>query len=137
MTARSITCPHCGLESFNASDVEMRYCGNCKAFHDDINLGHLGFLMWLQGNGYEEPKPLKDKPGRWAALQQFMFTWAIIEGQFGDYHGYEDRWCYSTREKAKAAFEAWNGIGEPTGWHRHPDSGRRVNLETGEEYVEP
>lgn len=32
----SITCPRCGLTSFNADDVKNRYCGACHAFHDDM-----------------------------------------------------------------------------------------------------
>jgi len=53
----------------------------------------------------------------------------------GNEMGYEDRWCYHTKEAATAAFEAWNGEGEPDGWHRHPGTGRRRNPETGEEWV--
>ena len=30
----SITCPRCGRVSFNAGDIEHRYCGNCHQFHD-------------------------------------------------------------------------------------------------------
>lgn len=29
-----ITCPQCGLTSYNPSDVKYRYCGNCHQFHD-------------------------------------------------------------------------------------------------------
>jgi hypothetical protein len=33
---KSITCIRCGRTSFNAGDVEHRYCGHCQMFHDDI-----------------------------------------------------------------------------------------------------
>lgn len=32
----SITCPRCGLTSYNASDVSSQYCGNCHEFHADM-----------------------------------------------------------------------------------------------------
>jgi hypothetical protein len=31
----SITCPRCGLTSFNPNDIEHRFCGQC-GYHDDI-----------------------------------------------------------------------------------------------------
>jgi hypothetical protein len=30
-----ITCPKCGVTSYNPNDVKYRYCGNCHAFHDE------------------------------------------------------------------------------------------------------
>jgi hypothetical protein len=59
------------------------------------------------------------------ALYQYMYTWAILTGITWD--GYVDRWCYHDFERAKTAFDAWDGTGEPTGWHRHPATGRRIN----------
>jgi len=35
---------------------------------------------------------------------------------------------------AQRALAGWDGTGEPSGWHRHPSSGRRRNA-AGEEYV--
>lgn len=35
---RSIVCLLCGAESFNRHDVEQRYCGACKLFHDFVGL---------------------------------------------------------------------------------------------------
>lgn len=32
----SITCPECGLTSYNGTDVSTRYCGNCHLFHDQM-----------------------------------------------------------------------------------------------------
>ncbi len=55
------------------------------------------------------------------------FTHAILVGRIGNSVTYDDRWCYSTRAAAEEALEAWDGRGEPTGWHRHPATGRRVD----------
>ena len=30
-----ITCPRCGMTSWNPNDVDKKYCGNCDKFHDD------------------------------------------------------------------------------------------------------
>lgn len=56
-------------------------------------------------------------------LHRYFYTWAILSGLHN--YGYEGRWCYHDYAKAKAAYDAWDGRGEPGGWHRHPDSGRR------------
>jgi hypothetical protein len=34
--APSIACPSCGKRSYNANDVNYRYCGYCHQFHDDM-----------------------------------------------------------------------------------------------------
>jgi hypothetical protein len=69
------------------------------------------------------------------AITRLMYTHAILAGICG--WGYEDRWCYSSYAKARAALDAWTGAEgtEPAGWHRHPSSGRRVD-ENGRAYVE-
>jgi hypothetical protein len=60
-----------------------------------------------------------------ALISQLAFTYAIL----AEVHefGYENRWCYSTYDAAKAALDAWTGEDgtEPQGWHRHPSTGRR------------
>lgn len=33
----NITCPQCGMVSYNTNDIEQKYCGNCDEFHKDIN----------------------------------------------------------------------------------------------------
>lgn len=35
-----------------------------------------------------------------------------------------DAWCYATRSAAEQAVATWDGEGEPTGWIKHPNSGR-------------
>lgn len=90
---------------------------------------------WVQemaaGNGYLGARVL---PGgeRWAAVAPFMFTSAVIVGEVGNAWEYADRWCYATRVSAALALAAWDGEGEPVGWHRHPATGRRVSLDPDE-----
>lgn len=74
--------------------------------------------------GWREVRRLPDR-GQWAGLSRLMFTTAIVVANDGDVTGTADRWCYHTEASAKAALDAWNGEGEPDGWHRHPMSGRR------------
>lgn len=94
-------------------------------------LDELSYLQWLKEQGYKDPQPLSGN--RYAAIMPMMFTHGIIVGKIGDI-GYDDRWCYHNYTSAKAALEAWDGTGEPKGWHRHPRTGRRRS-EDGEEYV--
>ncbi len=91
------------------------------------------FVFFLHENGYSEIK-LFNENKNWAGIVKFMFTHAIITGKVGDTMCYENRWCYHTEEKAASALAAWDGQNEPTGWHRHPDTGRRYD-EAGEMYV--
>jgi len=32
----SITCPRCGMTSYNLNDIKQRYCGNCHRYHSEI-----------------------------------------------------------------------------------------------------
>jgi hypothetical protein len=92
------------------------------------------YYDFLNTNGYALVRQIGVT--HWAALCQFAFTTAIIVGTIGDRHGYDDRWCYHSITDAAKALSAWDGTGEPEGWHRHPLSGRRRSVE-GEEYVLP
>ena len=80
---------------------------------------------------YSEIKILPD--GTICGLHRFLFTWGLIIGI--DPSGYADRYCYHSFAAAAAALAAWDGEGEPIGWHRHPVSGRRRDLETGREWI--
>ncbi len=82
--------------------------------------------------GYLHPRPLPG--GRYGVIAQFLFTYAIITGRIGDFWAYDNRWCYRNFQSAKDALDAWDGLGEPIGWHRHPMTGRR--RETEEEILE-
>jgi hypothetical protein len=81
-------------------------------------------------NGYLD-LCIKDED-RICAIMPLMFTCAIIADL--DAYTIGDRWCYKNYKDAKAAFDAWDGKGEPTGWHRHPKTGRRLD-ENGNPYV--
>jgi hypothetical protein len=74
-------------------------------------------------NGYKAPRVLSG--GRYACLAPQAYTVAIITGRLGDFCSIEDRWCYHTEQAARRALDAWDGEGEPEGWHRAPYSGRR------------
>jgi hypothetical protein len=43
---RSIICPRCGRESFNANDIRERYCGACHAWHSEMQLAELSSNVW-------------------------------------------------------------------------------------------
>jgi len=32
---KCITCPRCGMTSYNPNDIRERYCGACHMFHDE------------------------------------------------------------------------------------------------------
>jgi len=32
----SITCPQCGMVSYNTNDIEHKYCGNCHEWHEHM-----------------------------------------------------------------------------------------------------
>ncbi|WP_269581956.1 hypothetical protein [Roseibium sp. Sym1] len=95
------------------------------------------YLAYLSSIEYSNVREIDED--RWAGTVNFMFTQAIVVGSFTNPLGYDDRWCYEPG-RAAAALEEWAArgyVGEPTGWHRHPDSGRRVDLKTGETWVSP
>lgn len=96
-----------------------------------------GLIIICAENGYEHPRVLPD--GRWVAIMRLLYTGAVITMQ-ADHASlcYEDRWCYHSVESAKRALDAWDGEGEPQGWHRHPRSGRRrPNADPLKEYIDP
>lgn len=100
-------------------------------------IDELAYMQWLvEDCGYQAPRPLGD--GRYACVMPLMFTAAIIVGRIGSQATYDDRWCYHSIEEARKALEAWDGIGEPEGWHRQPGTGRRRDGGAPEtEYVAP
>lgn len=94
-------------------------------------------LEVAQAHGYLDPKVLPN--GDVACIWPLMFTHALILLDADVNHAiaqYKDRWCYCTYAKAKLALDAWDGTGEPTGWHRHPTTGRRrENGDPSKEHV--
>lgn len=85
------------------------------------------YIKWLETEcGYFAPCETGD--GRWTAISNFIFTSAILIGDMFDMYGHTDRWCYHKRIDALSARLVWACAGykgEPPGWHRHPESGRR------------
>jgi hypothetical protein len=105
---------------------------------------------WLQRfageAGYLYARLLSDT--RWAAVAPFLATSGILTGEVGNGWTYDQRWCYRSVTGAAAALEAWDGEGDPEGWHRHLPSNRRVAgpagaicdgqlVPPGEVYVQP
>jgi hypothetical protein len=86
---------------------------------------YLNWLVTEEGGRFTDPRLIDTDC--WVAIKRFAYTHAIIIGEIGETSGYLDRWCYRTYSDAKTALDAWDGIGEPSGWHRHPSSGRRVS----------
>lgn len=54
MSQPSITCPKCGLTSYNPNDIEHGYCGFC---HDWTR----GFVPIVTSDDWEKKKRLKAK----------------------------------------------------------------------------
>ena len=80
-------------------------------------------------------------PNGWVVqVMPMLYTAALVVARPGGLV-YEDRWCYHTVPAAVAAARAWPGPypgSEPTGWHRHPSTGRRRNGgDPTTEYVQP
>ncbi len=77
---------------------------------------------------YTKMKTLAD--GRICGVHRLIYHWTMQVGisEFG----YEERYCFATQEMAETAMDAWDGTGDPILWHRHPETGRRRNVVTGE-----
>lgn len=90
----------------------------------------------LRAMGYERPfKVLND--GRIAAIQTIN-TWLVAIVVDVHAYGHTDAFYYRSKNAAKQALDAWNGIGEPQGWIRHPQSGRRRDDgDAAHEYFQP
>lgn len=43
---QSYRCPRCGRVSYNPNDAKHGYCGACRTFEDDLELGAEPF--WMQ-----------------------------------------------------------------------------------------
>jgi len=82
---------------------------------------------WLLEQGWDDihVREFPDRSLAWVA--RFAFTHAILFAHRRSPSGYEDRWCFESRQLAIDALKEWNREtdAEPMGWHRHPDTGRR------------
>jgi len=53
-------------------------------------------------------------------------------------YSYDHAYCYESIAQAVEALKAWDGTGEPQGWFRNPDTGRRrPNGDPTKEYILP
>lgn len=66
-----------------------------------------------------------------------MFNAILTYGRADDQCGYITHWCYETPGQAVQAAEEWSAVdGEPEGWFRHSQTGRRrPNGDPEQEYV--
>jgi hypothetical protein len=84
------------------------------------------YFRWLldpQGGNCVAAKDLGD--GVYAAIKPLLFHWTMIVGEIDNYVTILDRWCYKDRVGATHGLLAWNGNGDPSGWNRHINTGRR------------
>ena len=60
----------------------------------------------------------------------------MLVGLIGDRMTYATHYCYENQQKAEAGLRAWNGEGDPEGWHRHAETGRRrLDGDPTKEYI--
>jgi hypothetical protein len=93
----------------------------------------LGLTGPIDEYGLYATRQLRD--GRWLCVQPLthggaelavtLAAGASIAEAFAAFESYADIWHYNSRAAAIAAMVAWDGHTEPTGWTRHPRSGRR------------
>lgn len=90
---------------------------------------------FLKLSGLLSVKELSD--GRIACILPLIYTGAIVITTRENYQtSIEERYCYHSVKEVTQALAAWNGTGEPEGWHRHIPSGRRRNgADPMQEYI--
>ena len=71
---------------------------------------------------YDYTRTLLD--GRVIAVERLFGRQALLSLRAPWTH-VQDGWVYASLETALAAARAWDGHEEPSGWLRHPKSGRR------------
>lgn len=76
---------------------------------------------------YTDMRTLPD--GRLLGVHRLMFHWTVHIDI--DEDGYDDRYCFATREMAQEAMNVWDGTGDMINWHKHPATGRRRDNTTG------
>lgn len=79
--------------------------------------------------------------GKVVHVVPLLYTAAVLVSRRRGAKAYQDRWCYSTTDAAFTAAEQWTGDypgTEPTGWHRHPFTGRRrPDGDPAREHIQP
>lgn len=71
----------------------------------------------------------------WCGVQRLLFHYTMHYGITPV--SWEGRYCFERLEDALWSMSEWSGAGDPPGrWHKHPDSGRRRDPDTGETWDE-
>ena len=77
---------------------------------------------------------------RWVAINPLMFHWTMMVGKMGDVTGFDNKYCYENKALAVKGLEDWKATGyegEPIGWHRNTETGRRrPGGDPQQEYIE-
>ena len=75
-------------------------------------------------HGAELYRELGDGRSIW--VYRMMYTYKLAIG-YTDSAGFDNSWCFKDLRSASIAFALWNPDEqvEPTGWVRHPHTGRR------------
>lgn len=56
----SLTCPQCGMTTYNMTDIERKYCANCHQFHSDMKTSPVeGSIEMVER--YEKPEIKKSE----------------------------------------------------------------------------
>lgn len=104
---------------------------------DELRLAQgLGYAAHAAGGDYLWVRVLPD--GRGVYLMAMAFgNLRLAIGEHGSMY-LDDGWCFQAAQ-TDAAWRAaigWDGEGEPEGWYRHPESGRRrPGGDASKEYV--
>jgi len=128
-------CPDCGMVSHHPEDERHGFCAACDSFPEQRPQPRIRLRPWVDPGAFlgrlEAEAGIhfaRAAPGgKWVGLMRLMYTTAIVRGRWGVLHSHDERWCYHRPERALVALLAWDGAGDPKGWHRHPSSGRRVS----------
>jgi hypothetical protein len=78
--------------------------------------------------------------GREVCVMPKIFTTAVTIGRADDAWGYTTHYCYETPIQAAIAAAEWDPATkpEPSGWFRHPQTGRRrPGGDPSKEYINP
>jgi hypothetical protein len=76
---------------------------------------------FCRSNGYTHYAELGN--GAFVFICPMLFNYRAV---IGTLHRVEDAYCYDTQDQAVASIEAWDVTvsAEPSGWKKHPQSGR-------------
>lgn len=90
---------------------------------DEQEHDYFAWMLDPAGGAATAAKDIGD--GLCVSSHPLLFHWTVRVSEIGNRDTYLDRWCFATRELAETAVRNWVYGIEPTGWHRHPATGRR------------